>query len=339
VIRRDNRDYVITFYHALSRLITPYHVLSRFPNFPNFASQFPIMKLLNSKIPIAFFLLLTFGCKDATNDVYKKEILDWQESRIERLKSKTGWLNLAGLYWLKEGENTFGADSANSIIFPANASAFLGSITLSGDSLFLKISPTSGITSDGKEISEMPLSSDAAGKPSLMESGNFAWFIIKRDGRYAIRLRDFKHPRLTKLEHIPCYEISEEWNIEAEFIPYDSIRKIEIATVTGGTEISNCPGELVFRKGLKKYTLLPFAEGDEFFIIFADKTNGIETYGNGRFMYASRPDSNNKVMLDFNKAYNPPCAFSPFATCPMPPRENILGLEITAGEMEVHLPY
>jgi uncharacterized protein (DUF1684 family) len=294
------------------------------------------MKYLKTQLIIFSLLLTSFACSYKTNESYLKEIQAWREARIERLKSKTGWLNLAGLFWLKEGENTFGSDSSNIIIFPPNALAFYGSIQKTGDSIVLKAAKRTGITVDGEIAAEKLLTSDAAGKPSLMESGSLAWIIIKRDDRYGIRLRDYNHPRITKLENIPCYETSPEWKITADFIPFDSIQSIETATVIGTTEINNCPGELVFRIGFTSYHLLPFSEGNEFFIIFADKTNGIETYGNGRFLYTSIPDSQNKVILDFNKAYNPPCAFSPFATCPMPPRENFLDLKIEAGEKEVH---
>jgi uncharacterized protein (DUF1684 family) len=286
--------------------------------------------------PMFLFIVSTFSCSYSTNSVYEKEMEAWRDSRIGRLKSKTGWLNLAGLYWLKDGDNSFGSDSSNTIIFPPNAKSFYGILQKNGDSILLRTSKNAEIKINGEIVTEKFLDSDSPGKPSLMESGSLAWFIIKRDGRFGIRLRDYNHPRIAKLEHIPCYKTSVNWRIVADFIPFDSIRKIETATIIGGTEISNCPGELVFRKGLRKYRLLPFSEGDEFFIIFADKTNGIETYGNGRFLYSSLPDSSNKVILDFNKAYNPPCAFSPFATCPMPPRENILDLRIEAGEKEVH---
>jgi uncharacterized protein (DUF1684 family) len=295
------------------------------------------MKYLKTLLfPMSLFVVSTFSCSYNTNSVYEKELEAWREARIERLKSKTGWLNLAGLYWLKEGENTFGSDSSNSIIFPPNAKAFYGILQKTGDSILFKASENAEIKIKGEIVTEKNLDSDALGNPSLMESGSLAWFIIKRDGKSGIRLRDYNHPRIAKLDHIPYYETSVNWRIVADFIPFDSIRKIETATIIGGKEISNCPGELVFRKGLKKYRLLPFSGGEEFFIIFADKTNGIETYGNGRFLYSALPDSSNKVILDFNKAYNPPCAFSPFATCPMPPRENILDLRIEAGEKEVH---
>jgi uncharacterized protein (DUF1684 family) len=295
------------------------------------------MKLFKKFLFSLILLITCFACRETSKETYKQEIVSWREARIERLKSKTGWLNLAGLYWLDEGINTFGSDSSNSIIFPTKAESFYGSITKSGDSIILKSSPDVKLIVDGVNVTEKLLLNDSSGKQGYIESGTLAWHIIKRDERYGIRLRDYNHPRITKLDHIPCFETSIYWKIEADFIPYDSIRNIEVATVVGGTQINKCPGELVFRKGLKKYTLLPFSEGNEFFIIFADKTNGIETYGNGRFLYAAIPDSANKVILDFNKTYNPPCAFSPFASCPMPPRENFLDLKIEAGEKEVHL--
>jgi uncharacterized protein len=295
------------------------------------------MKSIKPRLLLIILIITSFSCSNFNNARYQKEIHDWRTARLERLKSKTGWLNLAGLYWLREGQNTFGSDSSNTIIFPANAGRFYGSIEKKEDSIFLMAGPEADIKVGNITVSEMSLKNDSNGKPTLMESGSLAWFIIKREDRYGIRLRDYNNPRISNLDSIPAYRPSEKWRVNADFIPFDTIRKIETATVIGGTEISNCPGKLVFRKGFKKYTLYPFSEGDQFFIIFADKTNGIETYGNGRFIYTSIPDSSNKVIIDFNKAYNPPCAFSPFATCPMPPRENILDLKIKAGEKEVHL--
>jgi uncharacterized protein (DUF1684 family) len=175
------------------------------------------------------------------------------------------------------------------------------------------------------------------GSPTIMETGALAWFIIKREKKLGIRLRDYDTPRLSQLDSIPSYPILMKWRIIADFVPFDTIRKIDVTTVTGGIESNDCPGKLIFKVDKEECTILPFREGEVFFIIFADKTNGKDTYGTGRFLYVNRPDAKNKVILDFNKAYNPPCAFSPFATCPMPPRENILNVEITAGEMGVHL--
>ena len=269
--------------------------------------------------------------------LYENEIKEWKTDRIDRLKSKTGWVNLAGLYWLMEGKNSFGSDSSNNIVFPSKAPAFCGSIFLENDSLYFKANTGTIIYSRGSNVSEMTLQSDASGNATILESGSLAWFIIKRDKKYGIRLRDYENPRLYLLDSIPSFPIRMKGRITADFIPFDDIRKIEVATVIGGVDSYDCPGKLIFKIGRKECILLPFREGKDFFIIFADKTNGKETYGNGRFLYAAGPDNNNKVVLDFNKAYNPPCAFSPFATCPMPPRENILDVEIEAGEKAVHL--
>ena len=269
--------------------------------------------------------------------IYEKEIMEWRFQRIEKLKSKTGWLNLAGLYWLKEGKNSFGSDSSSNIIFPSKAPSFCGEIFLENDSLYFKSHPQVKINVDGNIVSEKSLQSDEKGNATVMETGSLAWFIIKRGKQYGIRLRDYDNPRLNQFDTIPYYPVLMRWRIISDFVPFDTLKKIEVATIIGGTESNDCPGKLDFKIGRKKYTLLPFSEGKDFFIIFADKTSGRETYGTGRFLYALGPDEKNKVVIDFNKAYNPPCAFSPFATCPMPPPDNILDVEIEAGEKAVHL--
>jgi uncharacterized protein len=298
-----------------------------------------INAMIKPKIVLLLSILSFYltGCDNNSKLQYKKELSDWRATRLERLKSKTGWLNLAGLYWLKEVENTIGSDSSNSIVFPPNTSPFYGSLRLMHDSILFKAALGAEVSVDGEPTKEKLIASDANGKPSILQAGNIAWTIIKRDGKYAIRLRDYKHPRIAMLDSIPAYKPKTDWRIVADYVPFDTIRKIETRTMIGGTETNDCPGKLFFEKGKEKYTLFPFTEGDGFFIIFADETNGIETYGNGRFMYTSLPDSSNKVVLDFNKAYNPPCAFSPFATCPKPPKENILNLKVDAGEKEIHL--
>ena len=285
----------------------------------------------------AVLLLSLLSCSNNSRNDFRSDIASWRRQRIERLKSPEGWLNLAGLFWLKEGHNSLGSDSSNSILFPSGTAPFLGEFIKNGDSISYVPPSDNKVSLNGIPAAEGTVVSDDRGKPDLFASGSFAWYIIKRDSLYGIRLRDYNHTRIKQLDSIPSYPASEEWRIKARFIPFDSAMNIEVATVIGGREISQCPGKLVFRKGLRKYTLLPFSEGDSFFIIFADRTNGRETYGNGRFLYSALPDSAGEVVLDFNKAYNPPCAFSPFATCPMPPRENLLALEVLAGEKEVHL--
>lgn len=291
------------------------------------------------KILIVFIIV---GCNNsgsviADEAAYIKSIKEWQYSRLDRLKSETGWLNLAGLFWLEEGSNSFGSDSANDIVFPGKAKAFCGTLTLKEGKISLDAMEDAGITSGDKVITEMVLNDDHSDSTTYLEQGDLAWHIVKRGEKYGIRLRDYQHPRINKLDHIPSYPIQPSYVVEATLNAFDEPRTMTLATaVEGYTEEYQCPGELHFKINKKDLVLYPFASGDGYFLIIADETTGLETYGAGRYMYAV-PDSTGRTILDFNKAYNPPCAFSPFATCPMPPRENFLPVAIEAGEKSVHL--
>lgn len=295
--------------------------------------------ILLLKIPIVFFIIS--GC-NSTDPVitdeaaYVKAIKEWQHSRLERLKSETGWLNLAGLFWLEEGENSFGSDPANDIVFPEKAEAFCGTVTLKEGKVFLLASAGVNITCEDTLVTRLVLNDDHSDNTTHLEQGDLAWYIVKRGEKYGIRLRDYQHPRINKLDHIPCYPIQTSYVVEATLKPFEEPRTMTLATpVEGFTEDYQCPGELHFKIKKKDLVLYPFASGDGYFLIIADETTGLDTYGAGRYMY-SVPDSSGRIILDFNKAYNPPCAFSPFATCPMPPRENFLPVAIKAGEKSVH---
>jgi hypothetical protein len=268
---------------------------------------------------------------------YQASIETWKEQRLERLKSKTGWLNLAGLLWLEEGENSFGSDSTNQVVFPGKAAPFCGTLILDNGTVSLMASKESGIMVKGNPVTTMELKDDSSDSTTLINQGDLAWYIIKRGDRYAIRLRDYTHPNLAKLDSIPSYPVQTEYVVEATLHPFDQPRTMEVATpVTGVTEEYQCPGELHFSMNGEDLVLHPFQSGQGYFLVIADETTGIETYGAGRFMY-STPDSTGRIILDFNKAYNPPCAFTPYATCPMPPRENFLPVAVEAGEKNVHL--
>lgn len=271
------------------------------------------------------------------SQTFKEDHAKWQSSRIERLKTETGWLNLAGLFWLEEGVNTFGSDNSNSIIFPDHFPAYGGEIIWVDKVISIKVNRDITITADKKTITEMTLHHDQEKKTTILSHEAFRWFIIKRGDNFGIRLRDLELPRIEALDHIPSFPLSEEWVIEAEYIAYDSARTIEVPTVISGfSEFYKAPGELRFKKDGSTHTLIPFSSGKGYFLIVGDATNGIDTYGAGRFMYTEQIEGN-KVILDFNRATNPPCAFSPYATCPLPPLENILDLPVTAGEKAVHL--
>ena len=256
---------------------------------------------------------------------------------MERLKNKDGWLTLAGLYWLEEGENSFGSDPANDIVFADKADAFGGTLVLEDSIVTIRVAEGVDITSDGTPVRELLLFNDHADNTTRLQQGDLAWYIIKRGERYGIRLRDHTHPRLDELDHIPSYPIQTDYVVEARLEPFDQPRVMTVATpLEGYTESYDCPGILKFKIRGKELELYPFSSGKGYFLVIADETTGIDTYGAGRFMYAI-PDSLGRIILDFNKAYNPPCAFSPYATCPMPPRENFLPAAIEAGEKSVHL--
>lgn len=278
------------------------------------------------------------GCRQKSPDpeTYRAEIEAWHAQRLDRLKAPEGWLNLAGLFWLQEGLNTFGSDTSNSLVFPDHAPAFIGAIECKGDSLYLR-SASERVMINNTPAGNIKLRDDASGKPDIMRLDSLAWFIIKRGGKYGIRLRDYASPLISNLTGIPCFETDERWRIMAEFKPYAIPVKHTVQTIIGTDEEYLVPGELHFRTGGKKLTLYPFDDHNGFFIVFGDETNGNETYPAGRFLYTGKPDDQNRVFIDFNKAYNPPCAFTPYATCPLPLRKNILPAAVEAGEKAVHL--
>jgi uncharacterized protein (DUF1684 family) len=264
--------------------------------------------------------------------VYVASVEKWQQERLQRLKSKDGWLNLAGIYWLKEGQQSFGSDPSNDIVFPEKAPAFIGTLSLKVEAVHLKVNEQAELYYRGERIRELELGVDSSGDPSYITHGDFAWYIMKRHRSLAIRLRDYQNPAIEALDHIPSWPIDPENVVEARLKHFDVPRTITVNTpFQDYTQDYQCPGVLHFRLKGQKMRLLPFISGDGYFIILSDETSGLASYGGGRFMY-SYPDSTGRIILDFNKAYNPPCAITPFAACPMPPPENRLPVKIEAGE-------
>ncbi len=265
-------------------------------------------------------------------DAYRAAIDQWHDERIVNLKKPDGWLNLAGLFWLKPGENTFGADAKNDIIFPgANTPAVMGAFILQDSVVTIKALPGVKILHEQQPVTEMRLRSDADGDKTVLSFGSLRWFIIKREDRYAVRLRDLDSPLARNFKGIERYPVDPKWKVAATLKPYNPPKTLNVPTVYGTVVKEACPGALNFTLDGKTYLLEPTQEDDSYFIVFGDATNGKETYGGGRFLYI-KPDAGGKLFIDFNKAYNPPCVFTPYATCPMPTPENRLPLRITAGE-------
>ena len=272
---------------------------------------------------------------DSKDDAYLREYQNWKEKRLARLKSEHGWLNLAGLFWLEEGINTIGSDPSNHIIFPEKAPPRLGKYLLQNGQVRFTAEPGAGILLEGKPVQELEIRTDKTGKPTLLETGSLAWFIIERGDQFGIRLRDYEHPAIDRLTHIETFPADPGWILEAAFEPYEEPQELLIPTIIGTVEKNMCPGVLRFQVNGTEQHLYPVSAGKRLFVIFADETSALETYGGGRFLYLDNPDRKDRVTIDFNKAFNPPCAFTEYATCPLPPRENFLTVRIEAGEKSV----
>jgi uncharacterized protein (DUF1684 family) len=289
---------------------------------------------------VVFLAVVFYHCNDSKQiskeeAAYIAEIEAWHAKRIQALTSKTGWLSLSGLYWLKEGENTYGSNPANDIKFPAGRSPeYIGSIYLQKGKIWTEIDNDVNVLVEDQKIATMEMDPDISGKPTILTLDSLSWFVIQRGDRYGIRLRDRESPYRRNFEGIENYAINIAWRIPAKLESYHPPKKIEVPNILGTVSEETTPGALVFTIDNIKYQLDPIAEpGDKkLFIIFADKTNNDETYGAGRFLYVEMPGEDGQTTIDFNEAYNPPCAFTPFATCLLPPAQNILPIKITAGE-------
>ena len=271
----------------------------------------------------------------ATGD-YTHEIEQWRAKRTANLTSPTGWLSLIGLEWLQEGANRVGSASDNDIVLKAGP-AHLGVVTLGKDgALHIALDDKAGATIDGKSVREATLIDDMhAGEatPTTVAFGNANFYVIERDGRKALRVKDSDAETRKDFLGIDYFPIDPSWRVVADWVPFDPPHKLEIGSVIGTIDKVDVPGKAVFQRNGHTFELLPYQEepGGELFFVLADRTSGKETYGAARFLYAALP-KDGKVVLDFNKAYNPPCAFTPFATCPLAPPENRLDVAVTAGE-------
>ncbi|GLU51640.1 DUF1684 domain-containing protein [Dyadobacter frigoris] len=284
------------------------------------------------RIPkVLSILIIVSGLFSFISDTgYENEIKEWRKQRIKELKSEQGYLNLAGLFWLEEGRNTFGSDGINKFIFPSDRSpANLGEFILENGEVTLIAKPEAEIYANNQLVTKLIIF--PSDEEIVLKYKTLRWFVIKRGEKYAIRLKDLDSPYLKYFKGIESFPITEQWKVKAKFEPTVG-RKISIMDVTGRLSEQESPGVLVFNIKGKEYRLDALSEGESFFILFGDKTNKNETYGGGRFVYTNKPDADGYVSLDFNKAYNPPCAFTPYATCPLPPKQNMLALTVTAGE-------
>jgi len=265
---------------------------------------------------------------------YVQEITAARAEREESLRRDDSWLTLVGLFWLEEGDSTFGSAADNALVFPEKAPAHIGTLTRTGDEVRLRPEPGVGLTLGEEPLDgEIVLAPDSSGEPTELTLGTFTFYLIERTGRYGIRLKDRESPARLAFSGIEHFPLDPRLAIEARFEPYDPPKPIKIPNILGTEFDDTTPGALVFTVGGEEVRLEPTGDPAEgLFLVFGDGTNGKETYGGGRFLSVPPPTADGTAVVDFNLAYNPPCVFSPYATCPLPPRQNRLTARIEAGE-------
>jgi uncharacterized protein len=292
------------------------------------------------------FLLLTaalisltiYSCSNETLETkgspeYLLEIKDWDQHRLERLKADDGWLNLVGRTWLKPGENKFGSAKDNDVLIESDkVPDYMGVFIFEDSTVTMKVHEGVEILLDGNPVKEVKMIGDESEDMTVFQYNSIKWNLIIRDTLYGIRFRDLESEFVNTFEGIERFSVNEDWKVQATYEEYNPPKTIYVPNVLGQVSEEPSPGAVVFEKEGKTYRIDAIDAGNRLWFIFADGTSGEETYGGGRFLYADKPDSNGIVIVDFNKAYNPPCVLTKFATCPMPPKENYLALKITAGE-------
>lgn len=281
--------------------------------------------------------LLLLAAAAATPDpAYRAQIESWRQEREARLTADGGWLTVAGLFWLEPGETSFGSAKDNGIVLPASAPAKAGSFRREGTSVQVTFAP--GVEAKiGDEVVRGPhtLAPDTAPRPDVVALGRLTLQVIVRGSRIGIRLKDMDAPARREFKGLAWYPVDEGARVVARFVPHATPTRVAVPNVLGQVESMPSPGTAVFRYGGREVRLTPVLEGPDakqLFFIFHDPTaRARETYPAGRFLYADLPEEG-EVVLDFNKAYTPPCAFTAYATCPLPPRQNRLKVPIRAGE-------
>ncbi|MEO8189516.1 MAG: DUF1684 domain-containing protein [Acidobacteriota bacterium] len=288
-------------------------------------------------LPALLLSLMVVGAGPSSPDptAHRRDIEAWRDRRLQSLRREDGWLTLVGLFWLEKGDNTVGSDPKSRVVLPAGkAPAHLATIALDAGVARLTAVPGETVEIGGKQISSTPLATDASDEATVVRRGSLRLYLIERNGRIGVRVKDSDSAALKSFHGVPSFSIDARWRIAARFEPYVPPKEISVPNVLGSISGEKSPGALVFQIGGKTCRLDVVTEAgtDDWFVIFGDQTNGRDTYGGGRFLYVTPPPAGTAPVVDFNKAYNPPCVFSPYATCPLPPSQNRLAVSIEAGE-------
>jgi uncharacterized protein (DUF1684 family) len=290
------------------------------------------------KISILAFLALFAAVAALAADrepdpAYKKAEEDWRARAEQSLRRDNGWLTLAGRYVLKPGENTFGTGETNDIVFPKGVGpAGIGSVFVEPGKVTVKLVEGLKMMNNGIEFTEREMGTKTDNR-DWVQIGRASFHVIERDGRYILRLADKESGVRKNFGGRVWYDVNDRYRVPAKFVAYDPPRKISIVNVLDEVSDEPAPGYVEFEIDGRKYKLDAVGDDDGLFFVFRDDTAGRTTYPPGRFLYVEKkPKPGVPFMLDLNRAYNPPCAFSEFTTCPLPPKQNILKVRIDAGE-------
>jgi uncharacterized protein len=270
-----------------------------------------------------------------SSDPYLAEVTKFRQDRETTLKGDGGWLTIGGLWFLTQPSTTFGSDALNDIVFPASAPARAGTFVMRNGVVSVTAAEGVSFRLDGKDVTSMALKPDVPGPADrLMLGGDLQFWVHKSGDRFSIRLRDRNNPLRQSFTGLTWFPVDGRYRVDAVYTPYEKPKMIEVANILGDSEPVPIPGIVTFSLDGTEYKLEPFAEpGDEqFWFVFRDLTSAKETYPAARFLYAPAP-VHGKMVLDFNKTVNPPCAYNPYTTCPLPTEQNRLRTRIEAGEM------
>jgi uncharacterized protein (DUF1684 family) len=268
---------------------------------------------------------------------YQQEIQEWQSRRLSKLTAEDGWTTLVGLLWLDQGDNSFGRAVSNRVVLDyPGLPEYIGSFRVSGKQVSFMAASDANVMHDGRPVTTIDsLANDADANPTILRTGTINFYLLERSGRLAIRVRDSAARTRTQFQSLEYFPIDERWRLAVRFEPYLPTKTVSIINVLGMEEEMLSPGVLVFTVDGVQHRLEAVLESGEidYFVMFTDKTNGQQTYAAGRCLYVT-PPVGYSTLIDFNKAYNPPCCFTPYATCSLPQPQNRLPLAVTAGEMK-----
>lgn len=262
---------------------------------------------------------------------HRAEVEEWRASRYEALRRDHGWLSLSGLGWLKAGVNRGGSDPASDVVLPGGP-PHAGTLTVRPG----EVVASGSWLHEGRPVENLALVDDRDGEQTLLQLGSLRLCLIERGGRLALRTWDLDAPARREFSGVDHWPVDSAWRLESRFEPTPG-RTLAVPDVLGTVADGESPGDVVMEIGGAVHWLqaLPGGPSGELWLVFGDATNGHETYAGGRFLYTRPPATDGPVVVDFNCAYNPPCVFSPYATCPLPWPANVLPIRVEAGERDL----